>query len=103
MTSRRLELQSKLEEILGSKNVYFQPPGTLRMKYPCIRYTRDRGNHLFADDKTYRYEQAYQIMYIDPDPDSDIIDKLLEHFPMISYNRHYVADNLNHDVFILYY
>ena len=101
--SRRLELQAKLEEILGSKNVYFQPPGTLRMRYPCIRYVRDRGNHIFADNKTYHYEQAYQLTYIDPDPDNDVVKKLLEYFPMISYNRHFVADQLNHDVLILYY
>ena len=58
---------------------------------------------MYADNKTYIYRQAYQLMYIDSNPDSDIKDKLIEHFECISYNRHYVADNLNHDVFILYY
>lgn len=73
------------------------------MNYPCIRYTRDRGQHIKADNKTYIYRQAYQIMYIDPNPDNDIVDKLIEHFGEISYNRNYVADNLNHDVLVLYY
>lgn len=100
---RRLQLHEELCEILGSRNVYFQPSGTTRMQYPCIRYSRDRGIHIRADNRTYIYRQAYQLIYIDPDPDNDIVDKLIEHFSEISFNRNYVADNLNHDVLILYY
>ena len=101
--SRRLELHEKLCTILGSRNVYFQPPGTVKMVYPCIRYQRDRGDHTYADNRTYIYRQAYQIIYIDPNPDNDIVDKLIENLPEISYIRNYVANNLNHDVFTLYY
>ena len=100
---RRLQLHEELCEILGSRNVYFQPSGSTRMKYPCIRYSRDRGIHIRADNKTYIYKQAYQLIYIDTDPDNDIVDKLIEHFSEISFNRNYTADNLNHDVLILYY
>lgn len=100
---RRLQLHEELCEILGSRNVYFQPSGSTRMKYPCIRYSRDRGMHIRADNKTYIYRQAYQLIYIDTDPDNDIVDKLIEHFSEISFNRNYTADNLNHDVLILYY
>ena len=37
----RLDLQKIFEDILGSKNVYFQPPESLKMKYPAIRYSLD--------------------------------------------------------------
>ena len=100
---RRLQLHEELCNILGTRNVYFQPSGTTRMKYPCIRYSRDRGMHMYADNKTYIYRQAYQLIYIDNDPDNNVVDKLIEHFPEISFNRHYVAENLNHDVLVLYY
>lgn len=100
---RRLELHEKLCNILGSRNVYFQPSGTTKMKYPCIRYSRDRGMHIRADNKTYIYRQAYQIIYISTDPDNDVVEKLIEQFDEISFNRNYTADNLNHDVLILYY
>lgn len=103
---RRRQLHAELEEILGTAGkVYYQRPGgaTVRMTYPCIRYTKDRGDHAYADNKNYRFTQGYQIMYIDPNPDSDIVEKLLDHFQMISYDRHYVADNLNHDVLFVYY
>lgn len=103
ITDRRRELHVKLKELLGSDNVYFQPSGDKKMSYPCIRYTRDRGSHVRADNRTYIYKQAYQLIYIDPNPDNDMIDKLIENFDTISYVRNYKADNLNHDVFTLYY
>ena len=84
----REQLHKELEEIMeGVGKVYYQPPGgsTERMVYPCIRYTKDRGDHEYADNYNYRFTQGYQIMYIDPYPDSDIVDKLIEHFQMITY------------------
>lgn len=33
--NRRYELQAVLEGILGSGNVYFQPPENLKMRYDC--------------------------------------------------------------------
>ena len=100
---RREQLHAELISVLGSSNVYFQPSGTTRMSYPCIKYSRDRGQHIYAGNKTYTYRQAYQLIYIDQNPDNDVVEKLIEHFPMINYNRSYIADNLNHDVLILYY
>ena len=36
--SKRKDLQKLLEQTLGSRNVYFQPPATIKMQYPAIRY-----------------------------------------------------------------
>lgn len=98
----RLELQNKLEELLGSKNVYYQPPESLKMSYPAIKYSKSRIDKKNADDSTYIISKSYEIIVIDPKPDNPVIDKLLE-LPMSSYNRNYKADNLNHDVLTLYY
>lgn len=100
--ARRLELHEKLCEILGSRNVYFQPPESIKMKYPCIRYERSGINTEYADNKAYRKLKQYTITVIDRDPDSELIDRVLE-LPFSSFSRHYVADNLNHDVSVLYY
>ena len=51
--SRRIELQTILEGLLGSENVYFQPPENLKMKYDCIRYSRTKIKTVFADDTPY--------------------------------------------------
>lgn len=98
----RLALQTKLEEVLGSDHVYFQPPSSVRMKYPAIVYSRTSGDTTFADNIPYRFMHRYQITLIDPDPDSEILDRIAQ-LPYCVMDRHYVADNLNHDSFQLYY
>ena len=50
--SKRVDLGNKLKEILGSNNVYFQPPDNLKMVYPCIRYRLEGGNAEYADNVT---------------------------------------------------
>ena len=98
----RLELQSKLEELLGYKHVYYQPPETIKMEYPAIKYSRSSINTKSADDKIYSKMKRYEIIVIDRKPDNPIIDKLLE-LQYCSFDRHYSADNLNHDVLTLYF
>lgn len=100
--SRRLELQELLETILGSKNVYFQPPATLKMKYDCIRYERAKINSVYADNVPYQQHDRYQLTVIYRDPDSDLPKKIAA-LPMCSHERAYTADNLYHDIFNLYY
>jgi hypothetical protein len=98
----RLELQTILEAILGSRNVYFQPPANLQMKYPCIVYKRDFAQVQFADNHPYRNIKRYLVTVIDSDPDSPIPDKVAA-LPMCTFNRFYTADDLNHDVFNLFF
>lgn len=100
--SRRLKLQTFLEELLGSRNVYFQPPANLVMKYPCIVYERDNTDVKHADNSVYSWRQRYQITYIDKNPDSDVID-VLNSLPLTSFSRHFATSGLNHDVFVLYH
>lgn len=98
----RLDLQTKLEEILGSRNVYFQPPATVSMKYPAIVYSRKSIDNEFANNVVYMQSNSYDVVVIDPNPDSEIV-KAISKLPMCRFDRHYKADNLNHDVFTLYF
>jgi len=98
----RLLLQADLEALLGSSNVYFQPPNNLAMQYPCIVYKRDAADTKFADNAPYSYTKRYQVTVIDKNPDSLIPDKVAA-LPLCVFNRHFTAGSLNHDVFILYY
>ena len=97
---RRLQLQTLLEAMCD--NVYFQPPASVQMQYPCIVYERDTADTEFAGNQPYRYTQRYQVTVIDRNPDSEIPGKVAT-LPMCTSNRNFVADNLNHDVFQLYY
>lgn len=98
----RLELQSLLEQLLGGDNVYFQPPPSVRMSYPAIRYERSDIRSNRADNQHYTQTRGYTVTVIDPDPDSEIVEKV-SRLPMCEFDRHYAADNLNHDVFRLYF
>ena len=100
--ARRVELQRILEEILGSKNVYFQPPENVKLKYPCIIYQLGAGLRTPADNKKYLYYQGYTVTLITKDPDTDIPDKLLD-LQYCSLERPFIAENLYHWVFFIYY
>ena len=64
------------------------------------------GYDIFSSlDKRYcdiKLNKKIKIIVIDKKPDNEVINKLLE-LPYCSYDRQYVADNLYHDVFTLYY
>lgn len=100
--NNRLELHEIFCEILGSRNAYFQPPESVKMSYPAIRYSRKDIKNQFANDQVYMQKDCYEVIVIDKDPDSELVKKVST-FPMCSFDRHYVSDNLNHDVFTLYF
>lgn len=99
----RLELHEKLCELLGSRNVYYSPPESVKMSYPCIRYSLSDIQHKYANDEHYRDINKYEVIVIDSDPDSSIHLWVAHHFAMCSFDRMYVVDNLNHFVLTLYY
>ena len=99
----RLDFQDVLVTILGSPNVYFQPPPDIQMEYPCIVYERDDQETAYADNKTYMYMKKYQVTVIDPNPDSPIPDTLETSLPYCRFSRFFIADKLNHDVFDIYF
>ena len=94
----RLDLHKIFQDILGSKNVYFQPPESIKMKYPAIRYSLDDIDKLSGDNIAYAKTNRYNVIVISDDPDYniEIVHKILD-LPLSSYDRHYVSNNLNHD------
>lgn len=99
---RRADLHEILCGIVGSRNVYFQPPETIKMVYPCVVYGRSGIDTKFANDLPYGHVNEYTITVIDRDPDSLIPSKISD-IPTCRFDRHFTSDNLNHDVFRIYY
>lgn len=97
--SRRLKLSEALHEICN--NVYFQPPESVKLKYPCIIYERRTGDTSFADDVPYRFNWSYTITVIDSNPDSTLPEQVAM-LPMCRVDRCFTSDNLNHTTFVLY-
>ena len=100
--ANRPDLQAMLEEILGSRNVYFDPPESVRMKYPAIRYSRKKIGNTYANNSVYRQNNSYELIVIYDDPDSDLPIRIST-LPFSSHDRSYKANNLYHDVFTIYY
>lgn len=98
----RLDLQATLENLLGSKEVYYRTPQSKGMKYPAIKYKKVQPDIKRADDITYLSMQCYEIIVMTNAPDHPVIDELLK-LPYCSWDRWYAADGLNHDVLTLYY
>lgn len=98
----RLSLQTLLESLLGSRNVYFRAPTSGKMRYPAIVYRLSDIDNTHANDGVYASQKQYEIIVIDEDPDSPIYDKVNQ-LPTANFVRPYVADNLNHWVFTITY
>lgn len=99
---QRLNLQRILEKILKSGNVYFQPPESVKLKYPAIVYNLDYVKSQHGDNVPYTNMRRYSVTFITKNPDTRFIDELLK-LPTCSFERFFASDNLNHYVFNLYY
>lgn len=97
----RLELHEELCSILGSRNVYFQPPASVHMRYPAIVYSVSGIENVHANNDIYKQDLQYTVTLIDEDPDSIILDKLRK-YRRARFVRPYTADNLNHFVFTIF-
>lgn len=98
----RLELQSKLETLLESRNVYYNPPASLLMKYDAIRYSLSDIQTNYANNIKYKNTKCYDLIVISKKPDPVVVDRILE-LPYSSLGRPYIADNLHHYPITLYW
>lgn len=97
---QRLDFQTLLEALLGSDNVYFQPPPGFQLSYPCIVYSRSNIHSSHADNNPYKLQNSYTVTVMDVNPDSSL-PVALSMLPQSTFDRHFTADNLNHDVFTI--
>ena len=97
----RLELHEELLKFVP--NVYFQPPTSMQIKYPCVIYAKSDKDVVYANDTKYRSIQLYDLTLIEQKPDTDIADRIFTHFGYCDITQYYVADNLNHTKLNLYY
>ena len=99
--NRRISLHRKLEAVLGSKNVYFQPPTGTKLAYPCIVYNLATANDVHANDHIYRRLYRFTLTYITKDPDDPKRDQI-DDLRYCAFDRYFASDNLNHYVYTIY-
>ena len=98
---KRLELHNELLKFF--KNVYYQPPSNIVMKYPCIVLNKVPGFKNFSNNSRYIKVQAYSLTLIEFDPDSVKANEIEEYFEYCEIDQYYIRDGLNHTTLTLYY
>lgn len=98
----RTELQQAFEEFLGSENVYFRPPESKKLNYPCIIFSIRAGDSQYANNKAYIFHRMYDVQIIHKEADTDLIERFAYTFPKARFDRAFKIDNLNHENFVLY-
>lgn len=101
MASRQ-ELHRILEAIPGITKVYFQPPESIKLEYPCIVYKLSEINTQHADNSAYFNKKAYDVQLISREPNFQIVDALNE-LPYCRMARYFSSNNLNHYNYKLYF
>lgn len=99
----REDLQTKLEEILGSDHVYFQPPSNVKMVYPAIRYKLDGLDADRADNKRYIDKTSYSVTHIYKSLKNQLTDQMLDSFTYISFAGRIYDDGLYNDTYEIYW
>lgn len=74
----------------------------MQISYPAIVYEMDRADTKFADDLPFSVTKQYSVQLISQNPDEILFDALAA-LPMCAHERHFVADNLNHEVFNIFF
>lgn len=100
--ANRLDLQSILEEMLGSRNVYYQPPESTKMQYDAIKYSKKNITSTYANNAKYSMMDSYELVVISERPDNPVVKKLLM-LPYCTFDRRYVMDGLYHDALTIYF
>ena len=102
MASRQ-QLHTELARILGSSNVYFQPPSSASLKYPCIIFELSRTDVARADNKNYIKTNEYHVKHIYKSLTNELKDELLANFMMMSHDNRMIVDGMYNDDFTLFY
>lgn len=103
----RLNLDEVLASIIditepdGDRHIYLNPPTSVQMRYPAIKYSLNNIDLKHASDGIYRTTPSYQVILIDEEIDTQYLKPILQ-IPYCKFNRFYIANNLNHWVFTIY-
>ena len=98
--ANRADLDRELRTLLGSNNVYFQPPESTKLKFDCFVYRLSGANVVSADNDIYLYNREYALTFITKNPDNPLIDEIPKYFAkklkICRLNSYFTSDNLNH-------
>ena len=83
-------------------NVYFQPPESVKLKFPCIIYSMGAIGAQYADNMSYLLHVPYELRYITSEADDELVFTLAQ-LPKCKHGKPYAKDNLYHHPYTIYY
>lgn len=105
---RRLDLHHLLRRTFeeatlqdSEKRVWYQPPATVKLTYPCLIYKLSDMPPTYANNNPYQLEHEYELEVIDRDPNS-VLRERIALLSKCRLKRVFEADNLHHYVFNIY-
>ena len=99
------ELRDQLYLVNNTKNVYYNPPSSIKMEFPCFRFELNNVDVKHADNKAYARKKRWAVTYISRNvEDIEIVsEQMFDIFQYCNFDTSFRADNLNHAVFNLYF
>lgn len=93
-----------LSNVIGDpERVHFQPSESVKLKFPCLIFKFDGYKDFFANDGRHMLREKYSVTHVYQNPEADLQEEILSSFLFASFDRPYIADNLYHDVYTIYY
>ena len=95
----RIEIQNLLEEILGSKEVYFQAPPNTGMSYPCMIYDFEGFDTSFADNRPYLVSGQWTVHHMYKSIKNDLKERMVLEEPFFRWDRRIKSDGVYNDYY----
>lgn len=96
------DLHDVLKNLMPGIPIYFQPPESIRMQYPCLIYTIDGTNSVHADNIKYADTRIYQLILVQRQPDTYLLD-VVNSLQMCEHTGRLVVGGLYQDQFRLFF
>lgn len=106
MSRPRINVQRFLEtsmELAGyTPHVYYRPPESIKLVYPCIVYSRNDFDTRYANNRIYKDMAQYTVTVMDKDPESPLVD-ILRTAEYCRMTSEFTVDNVHHFVFAYFH
>ena len=100
---KRVDIQEKFKFLLGSNNVYYQPPANLRMKYPAIVYSLDGLDVKRFDNTRLINKNCFSVTHIYRNESENLVETMLKNFEYISFDNRSIVDGIYNDHYTIYW
>lgn len=106
MSRPRIDVQTAFESAMTlsgyTPHVYYQPPESIKLVYPCIVYNRERYRTDKANNDVYKEMTQYSVTVMDKNPDSKIVENLRA-LQYCELSQQYRTENIYHYIFNYFY